>query len=199
MTQFGQMTAALAAALIADPFYEAITIDCGADVGGRLALLSRYFEYSLEEADRTGRCVPHEDPTLGVAAWLLPRTPEIEVAEGRAKAEFLAGSLGPRGWDNYRRIIDFMSDRSERLVPADAWYLTIIGIHPAAQGRGLGARLLAPTLAEADAVGAYAFLETFSPRNTAFYARAGFVRVAEFLEPTTQSQYLIMGRRPRPS
>jgi GNAT superfamily N-acetyltransferase len=197
MTPFASATPALAAALLTDPFYQAITVDQGVDTSGRLALLCKYFEYSLQEADRAGRCVFHEDPRLGAAAWLLPRAPDVEAAEARAKTEFLARLLGPKGWDNYRRIIDFMSAQSERLVPAEAWYLTIVGIDPSAQGRGIGARLLAPTLAEAAAAGAYTFLETFSPRNLTFYERIGFVRVADFLEPTTQSRYFIMGCRPK--
>ena len=194
MRAFPKTTPALAAALIGDPFYRAITVD--SDPEARLSVLLRYFDYSLQEADRTGRCTVHEDPTLGAAAWLLPRTKETEGAEASAKAAYLSALLGPRGWENYRRIIEFMSHRSEQLVPADAWYLTIVGVHPGAQGRGIGARLLQPTLAEASAVGAYAYLETFTPKNLAFYERLGFSSVATFLEPVTGAEYLIMQRPP---
>jgi ribosomal protein S18 acetylase RimI-like enzyme len=162
MRTFSKTTPALVASLIGDPFCQAITVDCGVDFEARFSVLSRYFEYSLQEADRTGRCTVHEDPELGAAAWLLPRTPEVEAAEASAKAGYLAGLLGPNGWDNYRRIIEFMSHRSEPLVPEDAWYLTIVGVHPAAQGRGLGAQLVRPTLAEATKAGVHAFLETFT-------------------------------------
>jgi GNAT superfamily N-acetyltransferase len=194
MRTFSKTTPALAASLIGDPFYQAITADCGVNVEARFAVLSRYFEYSLQEADRTGRCTVHEDPRLGAAAWILPRTPDVELAEASAKAAYLAGLLGPKGRDNYRRIIEFMSHRSERVVPLDAWYLTIVGVHPAAQGRGIGAQLLRPTLVEATQVRACAFLETFTQRSLVFYKRIGFVRVAEFVEPATQAQYTVMLR-----
>ena len=193
---FGATTPALVAALIDDPFYRAITVDCGVDVAARCSVLSQYFEYSLEEADRTGRCIVHEDAAIGAAAWLLPRAGEVEAAEASAKAAYLSELLGPRGWDDYRRILAFMSGRSRSLVPAGAWYLTIVAVHPAAQGRGIGARLLRPTLAEATRAGAYAFLETFTPRSLLFYERVGFVRVAEFVEPTTEAPYALMGRAP---
>jgi len=196
MRTFSKTTPALVASLIGDPFYQAITVDCGVDIEPRLSVLSRYFEYALQEADRTGRCTVPEDPALGAAAWLLPRTPEVEVAEASAKAAYLAGLLGPKGWDNYRRIIEFMSHRSELVVPLDAWYLTIVGVHPAAQGRGIGAQLVRPTLAEATQAGAYAFLETFTQRSLVFYERIGFVRAAEFVEPTTKAQYVVMLRNP---
>jgi len=193
---FQKPASALAASLSDDPFYQAITVDCGVDNGARLSVLSRYFEYSLEEANRTGRCIVNEDPALGAAAWLLPRTREVDVAETSAKAAYFAELLGPQGWANYRQIIEFMSSRSEPLVPKDAWYLTIIGVHPAAQRRGIGAQLLRPTLAEATQARAHAFLETFTPRNLVFYERVGFARVAEFLEPTTGAPYALMRRAP---
>jgi GNAT superfamily N-acetyltransferase len=196
VSTFSRTTPALVAALIGDPFYQAITVDCGVDAERRFSVLSSYFEYSLQEADRTGRCTVYEDPTLGAAAWLLPRAPALDLAETSAKAAHLSGLLGPKGRDNYRRIIEFMSRRSELLVSPDAWYLTIVGVHPAAQGRGIGARLLRPTLAEASKAGAYAFLETFSPRSLVFYEHVGFVPVAEFIEPTTAAQYVLMRRTP---
>lgn len=68
----------------------------------------------------------------------------------------------------------------------------IIGVHPASQGRGIGAELLRPTLAEATQRGAHSFLETFRPRSLAFYERLGFARVAEFVEPTTKASYAVM-------
>jgi GNAT superfamily N-acetyltransferase len=196
MRTFLKTIPTLVASLIGDPFYQAITVDCGVDSEARCSVLSRYFEYSLQEADRTGRCTVHEDPALGAAAWLLPRTPEVEVAEASAKAAYFAGLLGPNGWDSYRRIVEFMSHRSKSLVPEDAWYLTIVGVHPIAQGRGIGAQLVRPTLAEATKAGVYAFLETFAPRSLVFYERMGFVQVAEFVEPTTKAQYVVMLRAP---
>jgi len=193
---FRQAAATLVASLSDDPFYRAITVDCGVDTGARSRVLTDYFDYSLREAQRTGRCELHADPTVGAAAWLLPRSPEIDSTESSAKATYLAQLLGTGGWDNYRRIMAFMAGRAEGLVSRDAWYLTIIGVHPASQGRGIGAQLLQPTLAEATRTGAHSFLETFRPRSLAFYERAGFARVAEFVEPTTKAPYVLMRRPP---
>lgn len=187
-------TPALADALIVDPFYLAISVDFEHDMPTRKAVLARYFAYSLGEAARTGRFLTTEDGKLGAAAWLLPRTNDVDAAESAAKNEFLAGTLGPRGYDNYHRIVQFMAARAPAVVPAGAWYLSILGISPAAQGRGLGAQLLAPTLVEADAAGTPCFLETFTPRSVAFYERLGFRSAAEHLEPLTNSAYAIMCR-----
>jgi GNAT superfamily N-acetyltransferase len=86
-----------------------------------------------------------------------------------------------------------MAERATPIVTG-AWYLSIVGVSPLAQGQGLGQRLLAPTLAEADAAGAPCYLETFSSRNVAFYERLGFRTERTFLEPTTGSEYALMIR-----
>lgn len=192
MTPFVQASAALAESLFDDPFYWAITDDFGNDLAARKRALNLYFHYSLEEADRTGRCVLAPDPKLGAAAWLLPRSPEVDTSESAAKSEYLASALGSRGKENYYRIVRYMAPQAARVVPRDSWYLSIIGILPSAQGRGLGATLLTGTLAEASRAKATCYLETFTPRTLNFYERLGFRRVANHVEPTTNQEYVVM-------
>jgi len=60
------------------------------------------------------------------------------------------------------------------------WYLAVLGTDPPAQGQGLGSAVLAPVLAQCDADGVGAYLESSKERNIAFYARHGF-RVTEEL------------------
>lgn len=59
------------------------------------------------------------------------------------------------------------------------WYLPIIGVAPAWQGRGFGAALLAPVLDRCDRERAPAYLEASTPRNLALYERHGFEVVEE--------------------
>ena len=186
----------VALALLPDPFYRAITDDHGDDEAARLRVLASYLGYSLAEAGRTGRCVVASPPGRGASAWLLPRTPQVDADESRAKAAFMARTLGPVGVRNYHAIIDFMAPRASQCVPGDAWYLSIVGIHPADQGHGIGEALLRPTLREASSHGAVSYLETFVSRNLPFYRRLGFEPVAEILEPVTASAYFIMRRAP---
>jgi len=194
MRNFFKPAAAVADSLIEEPFYRAITADHRENPIRRKEVLCAYLEYSLAEAQRTGRLVLAPAPEEGAAAWLLPRTPEIDAQESAAKSSFLRATLGPVGYDNYRRMTGFMSPLTEPSVPPGAWYLSILGVLPAAQGRGIGARLLRPTLAEADAARAVCYLETFSDRNPAFYRRLGFETVATQLEPATRANYAIMVR-----
>jgi GNAT superfamily N-acetyltransferase len=65
-------------------------------------------------------------------------------------------------------------------------------VHPNAQGRGTGARLLAPTMQEANDAGVSCYLETFGDRGLPFYERVGFQRIATHVEPTTGGRYHIL-------
>jgi GNAT superfamily N-acetyltransferase len=94
--------------------------------------------------------------------------------------------------ENYYRMVRYMAPLAARVVPGDAWYLSIVGVLPSAQGRGLGATLLAATLAEASRANVACYLETFTPRNLRFYEQLEFHRVADHLEPTTNKDYVVM-------
>src|SRR4051812_6073255 len=102
---------ALAASLLHDPFYQSITVECSDDAA-RLRMLENYFEYSLLEAQRTGRCVIAPQEEDGAAAWLLPRSEEVERRECQAKSTFMLRLLGPQGSANYHAMIDYMSPRA---------------------------------------------------------------------------------------
>ena len=168
---------ALVDSLRFDPFYVAISQDFGDDEGRRRDALARYFDYSMNEGDRRGRLVVWPDPSIGAAVWLLPAAPSVANAESDAKAAFLTEVIGAQGAENYHRIIDFMRPRASGVIDKLAWYLSIVGVAPSAQGQGIGARLIEPTLAEADKAGASCYLETFDSRNPRFYQRLGFSAV----------------------
>jgi ribosomal protein S18 acetylase RimI-like enzyme len=76
--------------------------------------------------------------------------------------------------------------RMERKHPSRPghYYLAIVGVAPAAQGRGLGSRLMFPMLSEADAGGVAAYLEASSPRSRLLYERHGFEVVEEMRLPS---------------
>jgi ribosomal protein S18 acetylase RimI-like enzyme len=58
--------------------------------------------------------------------------------------------------------------------PEPHWYLATLGVDPDAWGRGIGTALLARWLAEVDADGVPAWLETDREGNVGFYRRSGF-------------------------
>lgn len=187
---------AVAEALKDDPFYAAITIDFEADEAARQAVLTAYCRYSLREGYHIGTVVIPDGDPYGAAIWNLPQPPEVAEQAMQAKRAAFAALLGPRGFDNYRAILEFMEPSAQAVIPANTWYLSILGVAPRWQGRGLGRALLEPTLRQADQNEARCFLETFNAASLPFYRRLGFVEVADYLEPTTRARYWIMQREP---
>ena len=179
-------TASAVAALEQIPFYRAIT--------ARREPLARYIDYSIQEGHELGRSVHLSDPTRGIAIWVLPQPADVLSRAAERKHAFLKGTFDAAGYANYCHMVEFMSAHAANLVDDAAWYLSILAVDPATQGQGLGGKLLEPTLAEADQASATSWLETFNFRSIPFYERHGFVQVAQFSEPTTGADYVVMRR-----
>ena len=74
--------------------------------------------------------------------------------------------------------------RVERLHPEEPHrYLSCLGTHRGAQGRGLGGSVLAPMLERCDDEGIPVYAESSNARNLAFYHRQGFVAYGDPVEP----------------
>jgi ribosomal protein S18 acetylase RimI-like enzyme len=69
----------------------------------------------------------------------------------------------------------------KRLMPEPHWYLGCIGVHPSAQGTGIGSALLQHGLDRADAAKQRVYLETATDYDVAFYSKRGF-EVKETIE-----------------
>ena len=192
MTRSSQTGNSLALALRQDAFSCAITDHLGADEDARIEALSAYFEVSLRQAQASGRVVFADDPGLGAALWSLPQRDSSDAVTSTAKSEELETILGHAGLKMYRAVVAGMHALTGPVVPADAWYLSILGVHPDAQSQGIGAKLLAPTLAEVRQLGRSAYLETFTSRNIPFYQRNGFRVVGEFCEPASNAGYTVL-------
>ncbi|MEF3698552.1 GNAT family N-acetyltransferase [Desulfolutivibrio sp.] len=182
----------LASALGDDPFYRSLVADCEDDAGVRLA---RYFEQSIREGHDIGQVRQAGDD--GCAVWITSCDLKRILDARENKLAALGRLLGPVGFANYRSMVANMERRLPPLIPESAWYLSIMGVAVARQGQGLGGRLLASTLAEADSHGAMCYLETFNPRSVPFYARQGFAVGAEAVEPLTGAGYQVMVRAAR--
>jgi ribosomal protein S18 acetylase RimI-like enzyme len=116
---------------------------------------------------------------LGVAVWLppgaFPLSPRRQLRALPDMVHVLAAA--PR---SIPRLLRFMAGLA-KLHPAQPyWYLEVVGVEPAAQGLGIGTRLLEPVLSLADEARQPCYLETMTERNVAWYRGLGFeVRSAE--------------------
>lgn len=195
-TEASQAARSLAAALIGDPFYRAVTVACGEDEVARLEMLVTYFALALAEGRQAGRVDLTDDGGSGAAIW----TTDTPVAERQAayaqREDALRMLLGERGFAHFSAIVENMEHALASHDLDAAWYLSIAGIAPDAQGRGLGASVLAPGLAAVDAAGAACFLETYNERSLPFYARMGFAVAGRYAEAVTGCDYWLMLRQP---
>jgi ribosomal protein S18 acetylase RimI-like enzyme len=111
----------------------------------------------------------------GAALWLAPHPPRPgRAAEVRYGLRMLA-TLRGRALLGLRLVneIEAVHPRTRH------WYLSLLGVEPSAQGRGLGARLMRPVLERCDRDGVAAYLESSKEANIPFYRRHGFAVVGE--------------------
>jgi ribosomal protein S18 acetylase RimI-like enzyme len=76
------------------------------------------------------------------------------------------------------------------------WYLPLIGVDPAQQGRGYGSALLRHALAACDSAGLPAYLESSNPRNVPLYERHGF-EIIGVIQSGSSPEMPAMLRKPR--
>ena len=176
-----------------DAFYQAML----ASANNSPQKLNAYLDYSMQEAQQYGALVTSEEANQGAAIWSLPIDTQAGQLKTQAKKDFLLSHMGKNSLTTYLAIADFMDQQSANVVNDDDWYLSILGINPNLQGRGLGQALLTPTLELADQQGKACYLETYTPRNMSFYARLGFIAKHQAYEPTCQHHYWIMVRQPQ--
>jgi len=103
----------------------------------------------------------------GVALWLPPGVHPDEDRLG----ELMASTASPAGREAGRAIFEQMA----QYHPSEPhWYLPLIGVDPAYQGRGYGDALMAYALERCDHDKLPAYLESTNPRNISLYRRHGF-------------------------
>ena len=195
-TEASRTARSLAAALIGDPFYRAVTVACGDDEAARLAMLEEYFALALAEGWQAGRVDLADAAGNGAAIWTTDTPAARRQAAYAQREAALRVLLGEQGFAHFTAIVANMEHALASHDLSAAWYLSIAGIAPDAQGRGLGASVLAPGLAAVDAAGAACFLETYNERSLPFYARLGFVSVGRYAEAVTGCDYWLMLRQP---
>ena len=198
-TEASRTARSLAAALIGDPFYRTVTVACGENEAARLAMLEAYFALALAEGRQAGRVDLADEAGNGAAIWTTDTPAALRQAAYAQREDALRVLLGEQGFAHFTAIVENMEHALAPHGLQDAWYLSIAGIAPDAQGQGLGASVLGPGLAAVDAARAACFLETYNERSLPFYGRLGFVVVGRYAEGVTGCDYWLMLRQPSAS
>lgn len=183
-------------ALIEDAFYITMEGSVSGLPNQRREAMLRYYDFSMQEARKYGQLVAPTGRGVGAAIWSKPVNDVLAEQMVDEKKAFIRNHMGAASLDTYTQITAFMAQQTATVVPPTNWYLSIVGIAPPFQGKGLGGTLVRPVLDQADDCGVHTYLETFTPRNMRFYARLGFQEAGSFDEPETKARYWVMVRKP---
>jgi GNAT superfamily N-acetyltransferase len=184
----GEIVATLACAFDADPLWSWAF----PDDAKRPAQYEAFFSLFVESAIPKG-WVWTTDQATAVAVWTPPGKSELS-EEAQAKVEpFVAAELG-----SHAKPVLQVFESFESACPDDRdfYYLSLLGTHPDHRGHGLGMSLLAANLAQIDAEGMPAYLESSNPANNARYERLGFRPHTNFSTPEGRHTVTTMWREP---
>ena len=169
--QLNEAAASLARAFQDDPFQ----VHVFPDPIERAARSPAHFVPLLEYGLRFGTVLTTAGAPTGSAVWLPPGNTQItDKRAAEAGLDRLPELLGVEAATRFFAALNAVEPYHKTDVPVDHWYLLVIGVEPAAQGRGFGGALLAPILEQADRDGLPCYLETAQPRNIGFYEHRGF-------------------------
>jgi len=177
----------LAASLVHDPAIDNVV----GDPRRHVRLLQRHLDAMADDTARhgTGYLARIRGLPVGAALWFEPGSPPAVERHPRRGTT----------WGRRSRRLARVEDAVEREAASeDGWYLRALGVDPWHQGRGIGARLIAPVLEAADSHGVTCAVHTSSPASRRFYERFGFVAV-DPLHPVIPGgpAYLRMRRQPQ--
>src|SRR5262245_51277744 len=107
------------------------------------------------------------DDYAGVALWLPPNVHPEEDAVMAVIERTVAASIR----DDLFTVFEHMASYHPH---EPHWYLPLIGVDPAHQGKGYGTALMTHALLQCDRDHLPAYLESTNPRNISLYRRHGF-------------------------
>lgn len=155
--------ATLTAAFIADPLFRWVYPNAENYLEAFPQLIRAYCASGITNG------TAFSDPAFGGACiWLSPgNDPDDEAAGAVCEA-----TIQPD------RLADFVGimEEMDRYHPHDEpiWYLPVIGVDAAGQGKGLGSALMKHALQICDEQETRAYLESSNPANISLYERYGF-------------------------
>jgi ribosomal protein S18 acetylase RimI-like enzyme len=135
---------------------------------------------------------------LGVATFVPPGHDTVTDAELEEAGLTTAVAVVPAAAARMLQMTEYLEGQHERGIEGAHWRLDFYGVEPAAQGTGIGSRLLAAGHEAADAAGERVWLETFTVENVRFYERRGYRVVIEGIVPGTGYPLWGLIRDPRP-
>jgi len=149
----------------------------------REAILPAFFGTWVRAAIADGGdlVVPAGPAVTGVASWFGPgRAGPSDAALSAAGWDGVLTTFGEAASTRMLAMTGELERQHAMLAPWPHLRLDFFGVHPEAQGTGIGSRLIEHGHLRADAAGLPCYLETFTDRNVAYYGRRGWDVVATY-------------------
>ena len=103
----------------------------------------------------------------GAALWLPPGLMPDEERVAETLQATIAAEIIEDVFAVFEKMDEFHPDEP-------VWYLPLIAVDPAHQGKGIGSALMKEALTRCDSAKLPAYLESSNPRNISLYERHGF-------------------------
>jgi GNAT superfamily N-acetyltransferase len=186
---YDKVVGTIAAAFYDDPLWSWVF----ADPALRTEQQTTMFGFYVESALPNGTVRMADDRASAAIVYTAPGRPELTAGIEARIEPFISGALDERA-----SVVLETLERFEAAVPDGPhfYYVSFLGTHPDARGRGLGMGLLAEVCSQADAEGRPVYLESTNPDNNARYGRQGFEPRAEFTTPDESHVVTTMWREP---
>jgi hypothetical protein len=123
----------------------------------------------------------------GISIWFPSNKAKITTMMGLFNGGFSYFiKLGSSAIKRQNRFYNYISSKHKKLLPSKYWYLSIIGINPKNQGKGLSHVLLNSMFNQIDKQNLPCFLDTNNEKNLPIYKRFGFKILEEYYIPDTK-------------
>jgi GNAT superfamily N-acetyltransferase len=134
----------------------------------------------------------------GVAVWLLAGNQPPVKKRRQSMGAWLEGLfIDKETKKRQKAFFDYSDGIRKRVLPAKYWYLQMLAVDPAYQGKGFSSRLVKPMLVRAEREGLPVFLETQLQKNVSLYEHFGFKVVEEGVIPGSKVNSWAMVKEPK--
>jgi len=149
----------------------------------RIQRMKKYFEVSLKDYSMKYDHVFTTEELDGVAIWYPPEPSNCWKASTFKHLSLTHKWISIAGMRKYLTL--FIADEMVKKyhLKAPHYYLSVIGVHPENQGKGVASHLIRHVLQLCNERGVPAFLETATERNLGYYGKLDFKVIEEYVLP----------------
>jgi ribosomal protein S18 acetylase RimI-like enzyme len=177
-----------AAEMIARAFQNnSLTVHFFPDASERRDKLSYLFQFMISYGLLYGEAYATSPNLEGLAVWLPSEEARVTRREGVGDEDLSRLlKMERKAAAKWRAFDDYVSSLHKRHVPFRHWYLELLGVDPAYQGKGYASTLLKAMFTRIDKERLPCFLETDEKRDVSIYQHYGFRVVEEGVAPGSE-------------